>query len=435
MFSPEIKEKSRDFQKPIKAKKQPNETKKHNGNINNTQESESTGTQQGIGSKKKKKRKEEKEKKSDESKNAKNEPTKAKQKQPESSRPLAIRVGEGKYNLGAKVGSGSFGVIHEGMSISGEEKKIMVAVKLEKASSKYPQLQFEYKIYRSMKSSIGVPKVYWYGKEGEYNILIMEMLGPSLEDLFIYCGRQFSLKTVLLLADQMIERIQKVHTHKFIHRDIKPDNFLIGLEENFNIVYVIDFGLAKRYIITKTKQHIPMIKGKSLTGTARYASVNTHLGYEQSRRDDLETLGYVLLYFMCKGKLPWQGLKAKTKQGKYARIAFIKQKTPLEELCKGLPIAFQKYFEHCRGLGFTDEPDYNHLRKLFRDLFEEKKYVDDGHYDWTDKIPKTKLKKTGKFQLPTQSEHRRRWGESTQLQTSNQNPPKKTTPHITDTTE
>jgi serine/threonine protein kinase len=168
--------------------------------------------------------------------------------------------------------------------------------------------------------------------------MVLDLLGPSLEDLFNFCDRQFSLKTVLMLADQMLARVEYVHSKNFIHRDIKPDNFLVGLGKKSNVVYCIDFGLAKKFRDPKTHQHIVYVENKSLTGTARYASVNTHLGIEQARRDDLEALGYVFVYFL-RGTLPWQGIRGATKKQKYEKIAQKKISTPPEVLCKGLPSA------------------------------------------------------------------------------------------------
>lgn len=166
--------------------------------------------------------------------------------------------------------------------------------------------------------------------------MVLDLLGPSLEDLFDYCKRKFSLKTVLMIADQMVQRMEYIHTKFFLHRDIKPDNFLIGLGKKQHIVYCIDFGLAKRYKDPRTGTHIPYRDGKSLTGTARYASVNTHLGVEQARRDDLESVGFVLVYFI-KGKLPWQGIDARTKKEKYDKIRDKKAATTIAELSKGCP--------------------------------------------------------------------------------------------------
>lgn len=165
-----------------------------------------------------------------------------------------------------------------------------------------------------------------------------------------------------------LSRVEFVHARSFIHRDIKPDNFLMGLGKKANQVHIIDFGLAKKYRDPKSHIHIPYRENKNLTGTARYASINTHLGIEQSRRDDMESLGYVLMYFL-RGSLPWQGLKAATKRQKYEKISEKKMSTPIEVLCKGYPVEFVTYFQYCRSLRFDDKPDYSFLRKLFRDLF------------------------------------------------------------------
>ncbi|XP_063707860.1 discs overgrown protein kinase [Culicoides brevitarsis] len=290
---------------------------------------------------------------------------------------MELRVGN-KYRLGRKIGSGSFGDIYLGTTIStGEE----VAIKLECIKTKHPQLHIESKFYKMMQGGIGIPTIKWCGSEGDYNVMVMELLGPSLEDLFNFCTRRFSLKTVLLLADQMISRIDYIHSRNFIHRDIKPDNFLMGLGKKGNLVYIIDFGLAKKYKDSKTMTHIPYRENKNLTGTARYASINTHLGIEQSRRDDLESLGYVLMYFNL-GTLPWQGLKAANKRQKYERISEKKLSTPVHELCKGFPAEFTTYLSYCRQLDFVQRPDYCYLRKLFRTLFHRQGFTYDYVFDW-----------------------------------------------------
>lgn len=179
-----------------------------------------------------------------------------------------------------------------------------------------------------------------------------------------------------------ISRIEYIHSRNFIHRDIKPDNFLMGIGKRGNQVNVIDFGLAKKYRDPKTHLHIPYRENKNLTGTARYTSINTHLGVEQSRRDDLESLGYVLMYFL-RGSLPWQGLKAATKKQKYDRIMEKKMTTPTELLCRGFPSEMAIYLNCCRSLRFDDKPDYSYLRKLFRDLFVREGFQYDYVFDWS----------------------------------------------------
>ncbi|XP_009771286.1 casein kinase 1-like protein 10 [Nicotiana sylvestris] len=285
----------------------------------------------------------------------------------------------GKFRLGRKIGSGSFGELYLGVNVqTGEE----VAVKLESTKTKHPQLHYESKLYMLLQGGTGIPHLKWFGVEGEYNAMVIDLLGPSLEDLFNYCNRRFTLKTVLMLADQLINRVEYMHSRGFLHRDIKPDNFLMGLGRKANQVYIIDYGLAKKYRDLQTHKHIPYRENKNLTGTARYASVNTHLGVEQSRRDDLESLGYVLMYFL-RGSLPWQGLKAGTKKQKYDKISEKKMLTPIEVLCKSYPSEFISYFHYCRSLRFDDKPDYSYLKRLFRDLFIREGYQFDYVFDWT----------------------------------------------------
>ncbi len=176
-------------------------------------------------------------------------------------------------------------------------------------------------------------------------------------------------------------RIETFHSKGMMHRDIKPDNFTIGRGENQTTVYIIDYGLVKRYRNPKTKIHIPYKQNKKLTGTARYSSINTHMGIEQSRRDDIECIGYTLIY-LAKGELPWQGIKADNKKEKYNKIMEKKCDTPIEVLCKGLPSEFIAYMYYCRALQFEDKPDYSQLRTQFRECFRRNHFDRGFVYDW-----------------------------------------------------
>ena len=210
-----------------------------------------------------------------------------------------------KYKIISQIGKGSFGTVFSASSTTNSEQ---VAIKTEKIKKKGNLLQSEFEKLNILQGFSGIPKIYEFFQIKGFNILIMELLGKSLSEIFNLCKKKFTLKTVCFLAIQMLKLIEHTHNHKIIHRDIKPDNFMLGRNTNKNILYLIDFGLAKKYIINNV--HIPFKKGKNLTGTARYCSIYTHQGLEQSRRDDLESIGYILIYFL-RGKLPWQGIKAK----------------------------------------------------------------------------------------------------------------------------
>ncbi|GAW01199.1 CK1 CK1 CK1-G protein kinase [Lentinula edodes] len=284
------------------------------------------------------------------------------------------------YRVGKKIGEGSFGVIFEGTNLLNSQT---VAIKFEPRKAEAPQLRDECRSYRILAGCTGIPQIYHFGQEGLHNILVIDLLGPSLEDLFDMCGRKFSIKTVCMAARQMISRVQTIHEKNLIYRDIKPDNFLIGRPgtKGSNVIHVVDFGMAKQYRDPKTKQHIPYRERKSLSGTARYMSINTHLGREQSRRDDLEALGHVFMYFL-RGSLPWQGLKAATNKQKYEKIGEKKQTTPIKELCDGFPEEFGIYLNYVRKLGFEETPDYDFLRELFSKVIKNNGDVDDGVFDW-----------------------------------------------------
>lgn len=288
---------------------------------------------------------------------------------------------EGAFTLGPIIGTGSFGNVFLGTRTeTGEE----VAIKLESADDTKPsKLVSETQIYRlfsSLAGTKGIATMHWCGSQSCWNIMVLDLLGPSLDRLIHLCGDTFSVETVLMIGLQLVSCLEALHNKMYVHRDIKPQNFMVGLGEKQDQIYMIDFGLAKLYY--KNGQHIENNITKGLVGTTRYMSINTHLGYEQSRRDDLEALGYMLVFF-GKGELPWQGCKANSRTALYQKIGDIKSSTDVADVCAGLPAEFSGYLEYCRSLAFKQKPDYSHLRQFWLDALHA---MDDRseEFDWAE---------------------------------------------------
>ena len=283
-----------------------------------------------------------------------------------------------KYKVTKKISEGNFSKIYQLIEINTNDK---YACKIEAKKAKQPMLENEYKILDYLRGDY-IPSIKLYGSSGDYNILIMNLLGKSL-DYYIKKLEKFSIHTTAMLAYQIINILQYIHLRGIIHRDIKPGNFVMGLDTKSLDVYIIDFGFARKYkSMTKDKIY-PMTEGHELTGTSRYASINAMKGMQQSCRDDLESLGY-MLYFFLKGNLPWMGIKEKNKENLDKKILEKKIETTSELLGQDLPIQFCEFLDYAKNLKYEETPDYNLFKGKMMQVINAGGQKFDKIYDWTD---------------------------------------------------
>jgi casein kinase 1 len=283
----------------------------------------------------------------------------------------------GKYRLTKIIGTGSFGNVYQGKNIINNKN---VAIKVEKKNNEMNLLEKESFYLYSLKG-IGIPEVISFGYCGNYNILVQTLLGESLGNIFFSNNFFFSLKDICMFTIQILQRIEYVHSKYIIHRDIKPENFLIGEPDKY-LIYLIDFGLSKKYKSSRTNKHVKFQLTKKFTGTARYASINSIRGVEQSRRDDLEAVGYMLLYFLNRGNLPWKGISCKERADKYYKIYQMKKNLNYDIFCKNMPKEIIAYIKYCRALKFEQRPDYGYLRSLFQNILKKNGLYNDLHFSW-----------------------------------------------------
>ena len=284
-----------------------------------------------------------------------------------------------KYKVLKRLGRGSFGYIY-----LVEYNNKLYAMKSENEKKDY---LLEKEVYlMSYLYGPRIPYVKSFGQFGNYNILVMELLGKSLEDIMeTLPSKKISVSSVCKLSYQMLQILEHLHNKGFLHRDIKPDNFIMGIGPNSKFLYICDFGFCKMYRNPNTLAHLPMQKTGGITGTPRFASINALKELTQSRRDDLESLGYVLIY-IAKGTLPWADIKSDDKRGLYNRILEVKMETTPEELCQGLPIQFEEYIKYVKGLSYEQEPDYKYLKNLFLMALKNIGGKMDYCYDWDSRI-------------------------------------------------
>ena len=281
-----------------------------------------------------------------------------------------------KYKPIKLLGAGTFSVVYEGINIKDNSK---VALKLEEKNINKSLLKSEALNIFALQG-FGIIKFISFGHSKDYNVLVEPLLGESLYSLYLQLKKNFTLKDICLIGIQTIERIEYIHSKGYLHGDIKPENFVIGNNDQ-RIIYIIDFGLSKKYRSDRTGNHIQFCITKKMNGTARYASTNSLRGVEISRRDDLECLAYMIIYFIMK-KLPWQGVKANTLQNRYKKIYYMKKKLIYDENFKQLPKEIQEFYNDIKKLKFEEKPNYVKLKGYFYILLKKNGFEADNNFSW-----------------------------------------------------
>ena len=292
---------------------------------------------------------------------------------------LKNKVLFGKYSLDKIIGKGSFGCVFHGTNIKDNSE---VAIKVEIKNFKEHLLEKECNFLLLLKG-YGIPDVKSYGRSGQFYALVLELLGINIKELK-KIKKNFSLKDISMLAIQIIDRIEYVHSKYIVHRDIKPENFILGYR-NSSTIYIIDFGISKKYRSSRTGKHIRYSKTGKMFGTIRYCTYNASRGLEQSRRDDLESIGYMLI-FLAKGDLPWMNIKGNTIKKRYLHMLNLKKNTSAKTLCQDLPNEFLEYLKYCKNLKFEENPDYEYLRNLFRKILMNLDEINDKRFSTFSKI-------------------------------------------------
>ena len=281
-----------------------------------------------------------------------------------------------KYKILKKIGKGSFGLVYMGQIINSDN---YVAVKFESKNQAEKILERESYLLYYLKG-FGIPEVITYGHNSKYNILVQTLLGISINDIFHSNNKKICMKDCCMIGIQMLDRLEYIHSKYIIHRDIKPDNFLVGNPDT-SLIYLIDFGLSKKYMSSRTGRHVKFAINKKWSGTSRFASANSLRGVIQSRRDDLESLCYILLFIM-KGNLPWDNVFGYSENDDILLIYKIKKFMKPELLFLNLPKETAEFFRYCKGLDFEQKPDYNYLRSLLLKILNTQKNKNDLNFSW-----------------------------------------------------